>query len=228
MMAAAVEEMNTTVNAIARNCIKASTITGDAVSSTRKASDQVHLLGNSASDISKVTEVITDISEQTNLLALNATIEAARAGEAGKGFSVVANAIKELAGQTSDATLDIKDKVAAIQNSTATTVQEIDKITEVINSVNDLVTTITTAVEEQSLTSQEISSNVNQAAIGIEEVNQKVAGNSCVAQGIAAAISEVNQTTSSIEKSSYDISDSSSSLHQLAEKLNGLVVKYRT
>lgn len=66
-----------------------------------------------AQDISKVTEVITEISEQTNLLALNATIEAARAGEAGKGFAVAANEIKELAKQTAEATKEIKIKVAA-------------------------------------------------------------------------------------------------------------------
>ena len=72
-----------------------------------------------AQSISKVTEVITEISEQTNLLALNATIEAARAGEAGKGFAVVANEIKELAKQTAEATKEIKTKIEGIQTSTS-------------------------------------------------------------------------------------------------------------
>lgn len=79
-------------------------ITDEAVSEAKSASDNVDELGKAAQEISKVTEAITEISEQTNLLALNGTIEAARAGEAGKGFAVVANEIKELARQTAEAT----------------------------------------------------------------------------------------------------------------------------
>jgi len=85
--------------------------TSKAVRQSQSATGRVDELGVAATEISKVTEVITEISEQTNLLALNATIEAARAGEAGKGFAVVANEIKELAKQTAEATLDIRPKM---------------------------------------------------------------------------------------------------------------------
>ncbi len=108
MVATSTEEMTATINEIAQNSEKARSISSDAVTKFRKASDKVGELGNDALDIDKVTETITEISEQTNLLALNATIEAARAGEAGKGFAVVANEIKELARQTAGATQEIK------------------------------------------------------------------------------------------------------------------------
>ena len=75
-----------------------------------KAIHRMDSLGEAAHGIGKVVETIIEISEQVNLLALNATIEAARDGDAGKGFAVVENEIKEMAKQTSEATLDIKLK----------------------------------------------------------------------------------------------------------------------
>ncbi len=89
-------------------------------------------------------------SEQTNLLALNTTIEAARAGEAGKSFIVVANEIKDLARQTASATNEIKSQISGIQTSTSETIQQSEQITAVINEVNNTVTTIVRAVEEQN------------------------------------------------------------------------------
>jgi methyl-accepting chemotaxis protein len=97
---------------------KARSITSEAVTQTESSSGQINALGQSARDIGKIVETITDISEQVNLLALNATIEAARAGEAGKGFAVVANEIKELARQTAGATNEIRQRVEGIQSST--------------------------------------------------------------------------------------------------------------
>jgi methyl-accepting chemotaxis protein len=114
----AAEEMTATINEIAQNAEKAGAISDQAVDKAGETSGQMEGLGQAAEGIGKVVETITEISEQVNLLALNATIEAARAGEAGKGFAVVANEIKELAKQTSTATLEIKEKIANIQGST--------------------------------------------------------------------------------------------------------------
>lgn len=227
MVAAATEEMTSTVNEIAKNSEQARIVTGEAVQKAKNASNQVDELGNAAQEISKVTEVITEISEQTNLLALNATIEAARAGEAGRGFAVVANEIKELARQTASATKDIKERIQGIQKSTDTTVTEIEQITEVIHTVNDLVATIATAVEEQAVTTQEISNNVTQAAQGIAEVNERVADNSSVAGDIAHSIMQVDGVSDDINSNSSKVSSSADNLLVLAQQLNGLVGKFR-
>ncbi len=227
LVATAAEEMTSTINEIAQNSEKARTITGEAVSQSKSASDRVGELGRAAQDIGKVTEAITEISEQTNLLALNATIEAARAGEAGKGFAVVANEIKELARQTAEATQEIKDKIGGIQDSTSGTITEIEQISKVINNVNDIVATIATAVEEQSVTTREIAGNVTQAASGIQEVTENVTQSSRVAGEIANDIVEVNQAAGEMSNSSSQVNMSAGELKNLAEQLKGRVDRFK-
>jgi len=226
-IATAAEEMSDRLNKIAQNSEKAKNITTSAVNQSQTTSEKVYRLGNAATDISKVTEVITEISEQTNLLALNATIEAARAGEAGKGFAVVANEIKELAKQTAGATQEIKDKIDGIQISTTETVNEIEDISRVINDVNDIVNTMASAVEEQSITTQEIANNVTQASQGIQEITHNIEQSSGVSEEIAKDISVVNQSAEDIANSSSQIDLSANELSGLADDLNQMVNKFK-
>jgi len=227
MVATAAEQMIATINEIAQNSEKASSITSEAVAQTQNASNKVNELGSSADEIGKVVETITEISEQVNLLALNATIEAARAGEAGKGFAVVANEIKDLAKQTAEATQEIKGKIGGIQGSTDATVTEIGQILEVINDINDIVSTIATAVEEQSATTKEIAENVVQASRGIQEVNENVAQSSSVARDIAKDIADVNQASGKMSDSSSQVNLSAEALTGLSETLNEMVGKFK-
>ena len=193
MVASAIGELTGAINNINGETEKAKKITGEAVAYAESSSEKVNTLGAAAKEISKVTEVITEISEQTNLLALNATIEAARAGDAGKGFAVVANEIKELARQTAHATGEIKAKIASIQHSTDDTVAEIQKISGVINDVNSIVASISIAIEEQNATTAEITRNIGEAAQGIAEVSNNVAQSSSAAGEIARDINQVSQ-----------------------------------
>lgn len=227
MVAAATEEMTATINEIAKNSEQARVVTEAAVSDAKNACDNVNELGRAAQEIGEVTETITEISSQTNLLALNATIEAARAGEAGKGFAVVANEIKELAKQTSEATLDIKEKISGIQNITAGTVTGIEEISKVINNVNEIVSTIATAVEEQSVTTKEIASNVAQTSQGINEVNENVAQSSSVSGEITKDISEVSQAAGEMSNNSSQVNQSAEELSKLAEQLKEMVGRFK-
>ena len=227
MVATAAEEMSTTVREIAENASKAKTISENAVVQSQESARKVTELGAAANKIGKVTEVITEISEQTNLLALNATIEAARAGEAGKGFAVVANEIKELAKQTAAATVDIKVQIEGMQGTTNSTISDIKTISEVINEINYFITTIATAVEQQSAATLEISENVSQAAAGIIEVNENVAQSSIAIQDVNRDISEINNGSNEINNSSQNINQSANELSKLAEQLNGLVSRFK-
>ena len=223
MVAAAIEEMTSTITQIADNAEKASQMTSGAVLQTENASVQISELGESAKDIGKVIETITDISEQVNLLALNATIEAARAGEAGKGFAVVANEIKELARQTATATSEIKQRVEGIQHSTRGTVAEIANITKVVNEVNQIVGVIAVAVDEQSSATKEIASNISQASVGISEVNQSVSQGSVVSTQIAQDIGEVKDAAHTMSDNSMQVDQSAANLSRLAGELNAMV-----
>jgi methyl-accepting chemotaxis protein len=227
MVASAAEEMSATVNEIAQNAAKAKTISEDAVVQSQQTADKVNELGAAADKIGKVTEVITEISEQTNLLALNATIEAARAGEAGKGFAVVANEIKELAKQTAEATVDIKTQIEGMQGTTGATISDIQSISGVINEINEVISTIATAVEEQSAATSEISENVAQASAGISEVNENVAQSSIAVQDVSRDISEISSGSGEINNSSQNVNQSANELSRLAEQLDALVRRFK-
>ncbi|MFH1155622.1 MAG: methyl-accepting chemotaxis protein [Pseudomonadota bacterium] len=221
------EEITTSITEIARSSEKGRNATKEAVSRTNAASERIDELGLAAREISKVTEMIAEISAQTNLLALNATIEAARAGQAGKGFAVVASEIKELANQTAGATQDIRTRIEAIQGSTSKTVDEIKGVSRVIASVNDIVSTIAAAAEEQSTTTRGIATNMSQAAIGLQEVNENVAKSAALADTIAGDITGVSITSRSVRQSSGQVSTKASSLASLAVEIRSLIQRFR-
>jgi methyl-accepting chemotaxis protein len=227
MVSNSTDEINSSINEIAKNSEQSRSVTNNAVTKTDNASQRVDELGKAAIEIGRVTEVISEISEQTNLLALNATIEAARAGEAGKGFAVVAAEIKELAKQTADATLGVKEQINKIQSSTSQTVNEIESVSNVIGDVSEIVGTIAAAVEEQSATTGGISENMSQASIGLHEVNENVSHSSVVAGEIAKDIGNVNNSSEKIRRGSEQVKKSSKTLAELAVNLQGLVKKFQ-
>ncbi len=222
-----VESITTAISDITKSITNSLNITEEAVSRTSNAKTKVDILGLAAQEIGKITDVITDISDQTNLLALNASIEAARAGEAGKGFAVVANEIKELARQTADSTLQIRSQIEHMQVSTTETAAEINRITSIINNVNDMVSAITGTVDKLYGTSKEISTNVSHSSQGMSEVNKNVEHNSSVAEIIGKDISEVNKSAGKMSGSSSNVDLNVADLAKLANHMNELVKQFK-
>lgn len=226
-VATATEEMSATIGEIAANSGKAREITSHAVRQAKTSSERVHELGAAANEINKVTEAITAISSQTNLLALNATIEAARAGEAGRGFAVVANEIKELAQQTARSTEEIQHRIQDIQQATQLAVGEINQISGIVGEVDDIVSTIAAAVEEQSVTTRDIAGNVGQASLGLTEVNANVNQSSIAAREIASEVADVTVRANEMLVSSEQVKMSATELASTAETLKTLVAQFK-
>jgi methyl-accepting chemotaxis protein len=94
--------------------------------SVTQSAQVVCALGERSKAISGIVQTIREIADQTNLLALNAAIEAARAGDQGRGFAVVADEVRKLAERTSQATGEISQMIAAIQDETQSAITSID------------------------------------------------------------------------------------------------------
>jgi len=203
-VATAIEEMTSSIQEVSKSCVRASQIANDASGQATGTSDLMNHLEEEAKEIGKVVRVINDIADQTNLLALNATIEAARAGEAGNGFAVVANEVKELARQTALATEEITKQVEGIQGKTLDAVGAIRQISTIIQEINDITTTIASAVEEQTVTTNEISRSVAGAALGAEDVTKNI-------QHLRINIE--NQVVRSVKEAATGVNEVSKNIH---------------
>lgn len=212
-VATGTEQMTASIKEIAVNANEAAKIAAKAVVAAHTTNDIISKLGDSSAEIGKVIKVITSIAEQTNLLALNATIEAARAGEAGKGFAVVANEVKELAKETARATEEIGHKISTIQADTSEAVSAIGEICDVINRVNDISTSIASAVEEQTATTNEMARNIAEVARGSTDITKSIAG-----------VSRAAQSTSD---GAIDSKNASQELAEMASSLKKLVAQFQ-
>lgn len=175
-VATAANQLSASVKEIAHQVATSTEIVGRAVTTARETSNKVRQLTRASQKVGDVVELISNIARQTNLLALNATIEAARAGEAGKGFAVVAQEVKSLASQTAKATAEIGTQIHDIQGSTAEAVDAIGGIGDIIQAIDQIASTIASAVEQQDAATVEIARNVQQAARGTSEVAQNSTG----------------------------------------------------
>ena len=213
-VALAAEQMTATISEISSNSTHASTIVGNATDVARQTNEVITKLGRSSEEVGNVIKVISAIAQQTNLLALNATIEAARAGESGKGFAVVANEVKELAKETAAATEDIGRRIKSMQDDTQTSVSAIAQISDIVQQINELQTSVAGAVEEQSITMADIGRNAVEAA----------GGSDGIANNVSAVAAAAEETQHGVRESL----SAAENLATMAIKLQSLVQRFRT
>jgi methyl-accepting chemotaxis protein len=206
-VAVAAEELAASIREIARQVDESATIVRKAKTQTDATHARVEALAQSAARIDDVTRMITEIAEKTDLLALNATIEAARSGEAGKGFAVVANEVKNLAGQTAQATAEIGRQILEIQESTNAVVASIRDIASIVQQVDAISFAVASAVQQQGAATEEIARNVQQAALSTSEVTGNVASVRDEVQANGASATQMNQAANSLAAEGEKLKD---------------------
>jgi methyl-accepting chemotaxis protein len=158
------EEMSASIREISETMTKSKANAATATGRIDAADHQAQKLNDAAQAMSGIVELIGNITGQINLLALNATIESARAGEAGRGFAVVASEVKNLANQAKHATDTISKEIESLNGVAGEVAGSLTAIKTAIAGVNEFIASTAAAVEEQSIVTQEMSTNMQRAS----------------------------------------------------------------
>ncbi len=240
-LAAAIEEMNQTIQQIAENAsstaeqahntLKSAEYSKDSVMGTvKKVADiaafikesavVIESVGESSGKISEIVNVINDIADQTNLLALNAAIEAARAGEHGRGFAVVADEVRKLAERTQRATQEITSMIGGLQSSTR------DAVSKVEGGVKHAQAG-TEQANRAEMSIGEIIENTNTTSDMATQIATAAEQQSATTDEIARTVDRIRTVSESNTDELREISSATEKLSRLADDLHNAVRMFR-
>ncbi len=182
--------------------------------------ENVIALSEKTQAVSEIIATVNDISEQSHLLALNAAIQAAAAGEHGRSFSVVASEMKNLAGQSKQATVQVRSILGDIQKAitssvmlTEEAVKRVESGRQQANVADRTIRELTGNIEESVRAFQQIVGGSSQQQIGFEQVTEAF-------RNIGTASQETASGTKQSEKAAAN-------LNALSQQLRRAVEKYR-
>jgi methyl-accepting chemotaxis protein len=240
--ASAMQQMNATVQEVARNASVASQASTETRAKAENGSeivkrslhsidlvhqasmtlrDDMSQLHGHTQNINRIMGVISDIADQTNLLALNAAIEAARAGDAGRGFAVVADEVRKLAEKTMTSTHDVANAIEAIQSSATQSMDSVDRAARQIEEANAYASQSGAALVDIVATVEGTADQVNaiaaaseQQSAASEEVNRAITQISEMSHQTSAAMREAADAVAELAGQTKNLMDLMSSMQQ--------------
>lgn len=177
-------------------------------------------LSEQSQSIGGIIASVTDIADQSNLLAVNAAIEAAKAGDQGKGFAVVAQEIKNLAGQSKQATLQVRNILNDIQKITGAAVMATEQGSKAVDS--GLKQSVQ-AGEAIRILAESSNGAVQAATQIVASSQQQVVG----MDQIGVAMQNINQAGTETAVSMVQAEKSAKSLYELSQKLKAMIEKFQ-
>lgn len=194
------------------------------------ATDAISKLTERSAQIGDMVQVIEGIASQTNLLALNASIEAARAGENGRGFSVVADEIRKLAEESSNAAAEIISLIENIESETTVTVNTMqvneEQVIEQIETIKVAEKELNQIVEEAEKSkaksdelkelSEKIKEETESISQAIMQITDSIQVNAANTEEVTASTEEQNATLVLINEMNKKLVDD---VKELAERV---------
>lgn len=203
----AVDDLSNAITDIEQRIEQTSEMSDQAAQDARETDTDITALVKAADSITEIIDLINDIAGKTNMLALNAAVEAVRAGEAGKSFQVVAREIKSLSNQTADATKRVEGHIADIRTKTDHTAKRVRGILEVVGMISTAASDIQGAVEQQSRTAAQISTDAREASSqtqvmqnGVETVSTQTAATEKAAEQVRDGAENVGERVNAIRE----------------------------